>query len=241
MALTPHFRERVVLFFVCFIVLSGIRLYGQEINSINLELIPHKKVRTYVVENEINTLVNFHSIHASWKIDTDVSDFRMHEKTFFVSERIGDVWDCYTAASPADSWNGHFVRFAMLISKQSNSVTYGSNIDFSEIDTGQVYFLDLRLLQGIFNVPVAFEIITVDSLNKIIEFSYIDGNKSQGKQVVQFLDSGDGGTQIIHKSYFKSDSRMRDGFFYPYFHTRIIKEFHRNMRKLINEMLAITE
>lgn len=201
--------------------------------TVDLELIHQKQVRNYLIDNEINTLDNFSSIQPSWQENTDEAEFHKHEKVFRINENISEVWKCYNIASPVKSWNGRFVRFVLLISKSSNSVMYASASNFSEIDTGQVYFLDLKLLKGLFNVPVAFEIITVDEANKVIEFSYIDGNKSQGKQVLQFLDNGDGSTRIVHQSFFKSGSRLRDGFFYPYYHTKIIKQFHRNMRNLV--------
>ena len=87
---------------------------------------------------------------------------------------------------------------------------------------------------GIFNIPVAFEIITVDSAEKVIEFSYIEGNKSRGVQHVKFLDIGGGRTEIVHTSYFKSDSRIRDKWIYPFFHEKIVNDFHRNMKKLLH-------
>jgi len=102
------------------------------------------------------------------------------------------------------------------------------------VDTGQVYYLNLNLLMGIFNLPVAFEMITVNPIDKIIEFSYIDGNKSIGVQQVRFIDSGDEQTEIIHTSYYKSNSYIRDKWMYPYFHKRIVKDFHHNMQKLLN-------
>jgi hypothetical protein len=222
-------------FVICVFAVTLISAQG--LHAINLDLIPKKKVRSYIVEREISSMENYNSIHASWKEGLDISTYKMQEKVFYLQEKLESVWDCYNSASPVKSWNGHFVRFCLLISKQTNSVKYQDNTDFSEIDTGQVYFLDLKLLAGLFNVPVAFEIIKVDTTSKIIEFSYIDGNKSQGKQTIQFFDNGDGRTRIIHRSYFKSDSAFRDDVFYPFFHTKIIKEFHRNMRKMAQVMI----
>ena len=232
------FWKKLFLCFCIMIIFIPSSAWAQKVQSINLDLIPQRKVRHYIVEKEINSMDNYSEIHASWKDGvTDASKFRIHKKEFVVKDKLSNVWNCYKIANPIDSWNGHFVRFALLISKQTNSVMYTNNdINFSEVDTGQVYFLDLRLLKGLFNVPVAFEIIKVDTINKIMEFSYIDGNKSQGKQVLHFVDNGDGTTRIIHQSYFRSDSRLRDDFFYPYFHTKIIREFHRNMRRLVTDM-----
>ena len=130
-------------------------------------------------------------------------------------------------------WNGRSVRFSLLISKFTNAITYKKNISFPEVDTGQVYFLDIKLLKGLFNIPVAFEIINIDPLLQKVEFSYIDNNKAIGKQTIQFFDNGTGGTKIVHTSYFKSQSLIRDDIFYPIFHKKFIKEFHANMKRQI--------
>ena len=87
---------------------------------------------------------------------------------------------------------------------------------------------------GIYNVPVAFEFITVDSVQKVIEFSYIEGNKSSGVQQIKFLDMGGNRTKILHISYFKSNSPFRDRWLYPFFHIKIVNNFHRNMKRLLH-------
>jgi hypothetical protein len=48
------------------------------------------------------------------------------------------------------------------------------------------------------------------------------------------MDIGDERIEIIHVSYYKSDSHFRDKWIYPFFHRIIIKDFHRNMRRLLN-------
>jgi hypothetical protein len=93
--------------------------------------------------------------------------------------------------------------------------------------------MNLRLLKGILNVPVAFEIINIDPGKLVVELSYIEGNKTRGKQTLHFFDNGDGRTRIVHMSYFKSDSFVRDAFFYPLFHKKFIREFHNVMKQNI--------
>jgi hypothetical protein len=124
------------------------------------------------------------------------------------------------------------VSFGVLLQKFPNNIYYNHD-SIDGIETGQVYFLNLKILKGICNIPVAFEIITVDTTEKIIEFSYIEGNKSSGVQQIKFCDFGNDSTQIIHTSYFKSDSDFRDKRLYPFFHKKIVNDFHRNMRKLL--------
>jgi hypothetical protein len=123
-----------------------------------------------------------------------------------------------------------------MISKRFNSVAYKDDVHMPEIDTGQVYFFDIRLLKGIFNIPAAFEITNIDPINELVEFSYLDGNKSLGKQTIQFYDNGNGETKIIHRSYFKSESAFRDRMLYPPLHTKFIKQFHRSIKQQISKI-----
>lgn len=225
-----------------FVIIFGITAsycYSQNIQSINLKEIPQKKVRHYIRVRKFNLVENFSLIHPSWKKGTDKSSFQFNEKTFYLNDSLLNVWECYKQADPSKAWNGHFIRFGVMISKRSKSVAYFDNAIFPEIDTGQVYFLDLKLLWGLFNIPMAFEIINIDPVQKIMEFSYIDGNKSLGKQTIQFFDNGDGRIRITHQSYFKSSSALREHVLYPYFHKKFIKEFHRNMSQQVLAMESL--
>ncbi len=208
---------------------------SQGLTRINISEIPQRKVRNYIVSRKIDKMDDFSSIHASWKKNIDKSHFNVIEKTFFLDYDLPDVWDFYRHANILNMWNGKSVRFGVMISKGTNSVINSYNSSFHEIDTGDVYFLNLKLLKGLLNVEVAFEIITIDLRQRIMEFSYIDNNKSLGKQCIQFFDDGPGRTKIVHLSYFKSISSVRDKIFYPYFHKKFIREFHKNMSNLIEK------
>jgi hypothetical protein len=215
-----------------FSCLSG---FAQGGATINLKEIHQRKVRNYILSNEIDRMPSFSLIHASWNKDIDETDFNVNEKTYFLKYSLPDVWDCYRHADPVHAWNGRSIRFELLITKYSNSVSYASNSSFPDVDTGQVYFLNLRLFRGLFNIPVAFEIINIDDKLQILEFSYIENNKSLGKQSLQFFDTGDSCTRIVHRSYYKSESSFRDNLLYPYFHKKFINDYHRNMRHLVKK------
>jgi hypothetical protein len=229
------FQLPVVIFFIIN-GLSEWSCFSQIPQTINMEKVPQRKVRKYIEARNINIMQDFSLIQASWKKGSDESSFRFNEKTFFLKDKLSHVWDCYRNADPNKSWNGHFVRFGLLISKKTNSVIYSNNLTFPEIDTGQVFFLDLRLMRGLFNLPMAFEITGIDPIQRIIEFSYIDGNKARGKQTIEFTDDYDGRIRITHKSYFKSDSPLRDNLLYPYFHRKFIRDFHKNMKHMVLRM-----
>jgi hypothetical protein len=176
---------------------------------------------------------DFSSIHASCKKDINESDFNINEKIFYLKYSLPEVWECYSLGNPLKTWNGPCIGLGLLITKCTKSVKYARSSLFPEIDTGQVYFLNLRLVKGLVNLPVAFEVINIDRIRHLLEISYLDDNISRGKQTIQFFDNGDGRTKIVHRSYFKSESWFRDDMLYPYFHKKFIKEFHRNMRQLI--------
>ena len=230
-------KIRVITLLV-FLILLPLPVYSQNHITIILQNIPQKKVREYILIRSFDQLNDFSSIHASWNKNTDKYDFNVITETFYVKNRLPVVWDYYRHTSPLKMWNGRSYRFGLLLCKGPESVIYANGSCIPDIDTGQIYFLNLRLIKGLLNVPVAFEIINIDEEKRIMELSYINNNKSLGKQIIEFSDDGDGQTRIIHTSYFKSDSRLRDGLFYPYFHTKFIEEFHRNMRKLINNVTS---
>jgi hypothetical protein len=219
-----------LIFIFGFCSLPGV---SQTLKLINLNEIHQKKVRKYISARGIDKMHDFSLIHASWKKDIRESDFRVNEKIFYLKSDLSKVWDCYSHTNAIKAWNRQSLSLGLLILKCTNSVIYANNTSFPEIDTSQVYFLNLKLVKGLFNVPVAFEIINIDNKRQIEELSYIDNNKSQGKQTIQFFDNGDGRTRIVHRSYFRSGSWFRDNLIYPYFHRKFITKFHRNMWQIV--------
>lgn len=210
--------------------------FSQTQCRINMARVSYRKVREFIVSHRIDSMADYQKLKPSWTAASDSGKFRAHNRKFLAEGNLQKVWGCYLKAKPSFTWNGRFVRYGLLISKPDNRVAYSDDSCFNCIEPGQVYFLDLRIIKGLLNVPVAFEIITVDSVHKVIEFSYIEGNVTQGKQMLHFADNGKGQTLIYHSSYFRSDSPLRDRV-YPYFHTRIIREYHRNMRHYMKLVL----
>lgn len=208
--------------------------YGQlMLDDIKLELIQQRKVRKCVEDQMEEGKHQFCEIHPSWTSGKDLSSYRKNEMTFFLKGNFQDIWQGYTSANLSDSWNGRKVSFGLLLRKFPGNIFYNHD-PIMGVDTGQVYFLNLKIMLGICNLPVAFEIITLDQGKKILEFSYIEGNKSIGVQQVKFVDIGGERTEIIHTSYYKSDSHFRDKWLYPFFHKIIVNDFHRNMRRLLS-------
>lgn len=183
----------------------------------------------YQQENKIH----FFDDMESSVIDTgNLNDFMNFEKVYVLKESSKFVWDNYQYASQTDVWDLNKISFAFLFDRNSSSIVY-ANQEWIGLEKGQIFYLNLRILNGLYNLPVAFEIININPQDKVIEFSYLKGGKTSGIQTIQMIDTEDGNTRIIHKSFVKSDSKIRDKYLYPYFHNKLINEFHSNMKKMI--------
>jgi hypothetical protein len=218
--------------FLSFIVLSFAGNSQNAVRQIDMAKIPQRKVRA-LIENQFgdNSMPNFSDLKATYKPGQDMKKYRVIESVYHLKESPDEVWNSYQATSPAQSWNGHMVSFGLLISKENNKVIYCDDSYFEGIDTGQVFYVNLKLMKGLYNLAVGLEIIDIDSINRSITFSYIKGGKSSGEQTIYFMPTRKGDTMIVHQTAFRSDSFLRDYYLYPYFHRKAINEFHKNMRK----------
>lgn len=208
--------------------------FGQvRLNELDFDKIQQEKVKDYIIEQQEHNIFTLADIKPSLNSNSSISGYRTIENEYLIKEHFQKVWQLYTQTNPCKSWNGKKVSFGLLLSKKEKKIVYNGD-KMSKIDTGQVVYLNLRLLKGLKNMATAFEVINVDREHQIIEFSYLNGNLSEGKQTLTFYETPKGFTRIIHTSYFKSDSAVKNYFLYPYFHTRITNEFHKNMKKLMS-------
>lgn len=224
--------------FITFIgtLVIGYSCFAQaSIDEINFEQIHHRKIVQFINEQHEHDVNKLSDIKPSCHSNDDFSTFEKQEKNYLIKERFPKVWANYVMASPTESWESKFVSFGVLFSKKNNKILYPGD-DFQAIDTGQIVFLNLRLLRGIYQLAMAFEVINVDKENGIIEFSYIEGNKSMGIQRLKFIPTPEGYTKIIHSSFYKSHSHIRDKVFYPFFHKKVTNEFHRNLKRRLRHM-----
>jgi hypothetical protein len=209
--------------------------YAQYVlNVIDLEQIPQEKVRVMVASLQQEKITRLSELQSTFTWGQDMKGYCWLESAYRIKETPSAVWEIYNNTSPAESWNGRMVSFGLLISKYQNKVMYREDNYFSGIDTGQVFYVNLRIMRGLYNLAVGLEIIDIDPVNRSITFSYLKGGKSRGEQTIYFIPSRKGYTEVIHQTAFKSDSYLRDRYLYPYFHRIAINEFHRNMRNAIS-------
>jgi hypothetical protein len=219
----------ILLFSIAFKANSQTHLKDVDLTKIN-----QKKLWEYIQLQQEDDIESFSDIKPSMDKNTDIHGFRVRENVYIIKRNINQVWKYYISTNPSKSWNGKKVSFGFLFSRAENRIVY--NGDFvSKIDTGQIVYLNLKLLKGAKNLATAFEFITVNNVNRIIEFSYLKGNSSEGKQRVQFFETPKGYTRIVHTSYYKCNDVFKNYLFYAYFHSKITNEFHRNMKKLVRK------
>lgn len=225
-------NQIIKLFIFLFLVLT-LQSKGQDyLNDINLSKINQSKIREYIQEQKDENIRSFSEIEPSMYPKTSTNGFRSSENIYEIKENINKVWQLYIHTNPSISWSGEKVSFGLLHSTVKEKIAY--NGDFvSKIDTGQIIYLNLKILKGIKNLATAFEFINIDKEKRIIEFSYLKGNSSEGKQRIQFFETAKGYTRIVHTSFYHCHDIFKNYLFYSYFHSRITNDFHRNMKKLI--------
>lgn len=202
------------------------------LNDVELERIGQTKVQEFLINQQEHGIETFEEIKPSMKPDSNIKGYFVRENEYQIKKNIENVWQHYLTTNPEKLWCGKRVTFGFLFSKKDDKIIY-SDEAFATIDTGMIVYLNLRLMSGLKNIATAFEFIEIDKENRIIEFSYLKGNVSVGKQRLQFYETPRGYTRIIHTSFYKNDNFLRNYLLYPYFHTRTTHEFHRNNKKLM--------
>lgn len=228
------------LLIILFVLINYIGFSQAKLNDIDFNLIPQRKIKEFIKMQINRNQIYFDDIKASCNNKKDIQGFYYQEKQFIINDNISKVWHGYLYANPSYSWQGDILSFGMLLSKKSNTITY-KNQNYRGIELGQVFYVNLRLWHGIYNLAAVFELTDIDSEKHKIEFSYINGNITQGKQIIEFKAIDKHKTLITHYSFFKSQSAFRDKFLYPFFHSRVVNEFHKNMNQLIKNDLKIKE
>ncbi len=204
--------------------------------DVDFDKIGEHSVERYLNEQIEKNVSTFEELKPSLTPESSTAGFAFVEREYIVKDSLNSVWCHYVNTNPAEAWNAGKSNFAMLVSKSHNAIYY-PNQQAGSIEKGQIIYLNLNVLKGLKKLCAAFEITNLDNEKKNIEFSYLEDNITHGKQDLQFIETAKGYTKIVHRSYFKSKSKLRDHFLYPYFHTRLTNNYHRNMKRLFSQSL----
>jgi len=200
------------------------------LSDVQFDKVGQLEVAQYVQVQMNNNTATFMDVKPSLEPTASIDGFRFHEREYIVKDSLLKVWSHYIHTNPSVAWNASRFSFGLLYSKNSNQLVY-PNEYVDGIDAGQIIYLNLHVLK-LKKLATAFEITTVDTNDKVIEFSYVADNITHGKQQLSFSQTRKGYTKITHRTYFKSQSVLRDHFLYPYFHTRLANTYHRNMKRI---------
>lgn len=223
-------------YFLVFIALLYVTIaYGQlTYEQIDFTRIPQKKIRHYIIKQIKKDIHYLTDVHPSCRSKDRFTKLNTMQNTYLIKESTDIVWEIYNTVNLAEAWDGRMVSFGFLYSKWADYIIYRNSINYCEIDTGQVFFINLKLLYGIYNLPVGLQVIDIDSANTTITFSYLEGGKSAGIQTIKFIPTIEGYTKIEHISTFKSNSPFRDKRLYPFYHTKVLDEFHEKIAESIS-------
>jgi len=187
-----------------------------------------KKVVRYLEKALQNGLNYFSEIQPSVKDGNDLSTFHFHSATYRIDAPVGQVWNACMTTSPVKLWEGKMLGLSCVYSNNSDRIFYRDDIQFDTPELHQIYFINLRIMR-LFNVAAALMTTKIDDDENCMEFTYIEGNKSTGKQTVRLVETSDGATQIVHETFYTSGSKFRDKRLYPRFHQIAITDLHEKI------------
>jgi hypothetical protein len=215
-----------------FILFSGAAFSQMSLNELDISKISQKKVKEFIQKQKKLQINHFADLKTTCCDSQEMVQFKIIEKDFIIKDNIIKVWEEYTTVNPSIVWKGKIISFGFLYSRSADSVLYNGD-SYPGLRIGQILYLNFRILKGLYNLPLAFEIVRVDKDNKIFEFSYVNGNKARGRQIIKLEPTLEGFTKVAHQTIYKSNSRFRDKALYPFFHNRAISEFHQNVKNIL--------
>jgi len=198
--------------------------------------IRQKAVRNLVEKENVKTAADFQNIPTACYQEEDSIRYSTNLKTFVVKARIAKVWEKYRNMTPENAWSGNTVNFGFLFSKPTNQFIYAENAN-DPISVGNIVYVNLRLLKGLKNLGVGFEVTRLDEVDKLICFCYLRDGVSNGSQEIRFTEMDNGDTRISHLTHYRSHSSFRDRELYPIFHNKLVSEFHQNILRQIESDL----
>lgn len=155
------------------------------------------------------------------------SAFSYHEMAVKHDAPLGPVWTAYTSSDPRAGWDGDGIAYAFAYSRAKGALYLRASDGVPPQQQGTGFYLDLQVFG--FEMAVGLELTRVDAPAKIIEFTYLAGGNTRGKQRMSFREVS-GKTIIHHETWFRCERRIR-AWLYPAGHTRTIRAFHGNVAR----------
>lgn len=219
-------------FFILLVLISIAGLAQTRLSDIDTSRMKQKSIRNFLKSQTENGIVNFEDFKPSVNESSDTSRFDSNIHYFCVQQTPEVAWNAYLTSHPAKIWQGKVVSFGFIYSYVSRRVIFSED-SYPGLETGQIFFIEMRILCGLVKFPVCFMVTKIDENKQAITFSYVSSGPSKGSQTIRLTDDVKGGTEIRHSSIHQTENVLRDKTLYPIYHKKAIKEVHRNIRKLL--------
>lgn len=204
-------------------------------STVDFKLIKQKKVKKIIRKGHLASAEDFKKVESRCLCEEDVA-INEHKKSYLFQFPLEVVWDAYLNTSPKAAWSDKLVSLGMLYEGEPSSFYYQKQ-SMPVADVGQLIFINLHLLNGFFNLAVAHKIMEINTNEHLIRTCYVESGVSAGTQFIRFYSLGGNQTRVEHITFYKSKSKLRDKYLYPFLHEKVITEFHRN----INHLLILAE
>ena len=206
--------------------------------ELELQRIPYPKVQSFVRDKSLYRKKNLSAFKAQCYDPSKKEQYSTHLKTFVIKEELERVWQVYKTIPPQEAWGGKKIGLGFMYCQDSERIYY-TDENCPGAEPSQIFFVNLKLLGGLFQMAVAHRIMGVKEEQRLLRICYLEGGKAQGTQYIRFESFREGHTRVIHETKYKSDSRFRDKWIYPFFHGLFISEFHNNIiRKIYAQKLS---
>jgi hypothetical protein len=216
-----------------FLTLSYFRSQSQtRLSDLDINRIKQKSIQKFVKDLENKGIVYFEDLHASVDSLTDPGKFDSNCHYFNVEHGLDKVWDAYLTAHPAKIWQGKVVSCGFIYSTASKCFIFPED-QFSGLEKGQLFFIEMRVFFGLVHFPVCFMVTGISKDQHSITFSYISESLSKGAQTIKLVGHDNEKTEIIHSSIHQTKNILRDKTLYPIYHKKAIKEVHANIARTL--------
>jgi len=224
-------KQNITVFFfsMAFFILHSTVAHSQMlINESDSKQLGYKKVAKYLKNKSKENIVYFSELQPSVNDNSDFDKFYFHTGSYIVNASVQHTWDICIFESPAKLWDGKMLGLSCIYNVHSDKIFYGNGQHFDTLELNQIYFINLRIMR-LFNIATALMTTKIDHDQKMVEFTYIEGNKSIGKQTLHLIEINENETKIQHDTFYKSNSKFRDKRLYSPFHQIAITDLHRKI------------
>lgn len=226
--------SRFLFFLIASLFLSFLSADAQtQLNKTDFSRIKQKSIRNFLKDQMELGIVNFEDFSPSVTSQTDTNSFDSNVHHFMLEQPLASAWKAYLTAHPATIWQGKVVSCGMVYSQSKKKIVFPDD-QYSGLEVGQIFFIEMRIFFRIIHFPVCFMVTNIDKNQHQITFSYVSTGSSKGAQTIQLINMEEGLTQIIHSSIHQTENKLRDRTLYPIYHKKAIGEVHQNIKEYIN-------